>query len=256
MSYCNATEENAKQEYPRNSVVTSKYTPINFLPKNLYMQFSRLANVYFLIISFLQVGPWDLTPTSKFATAGPFAVILALNMLREIWEDRARHKADGEVNGREVQVVKSSGQIDQVKWADVVVGDIVNVKCNNEFPADLVLLSSSGDQGMCYLDTCNLDGETNLKIRNSLELTNAMDSPVKISQLKGRLEYKMPNNRLYIFSGKLVHASGEVPVDNENILLRGSTLRNTEWVLGQVASHLVSIGSARSLLCARMHAQT
>mmetsp|Transcript_3683 Transcript_3683/g.9267 ORF Transcript_3683/g.9267 Transcript_3683/m.9267 type:complete len:1125 (-) Transcript_3683:205-3579(-) len=234
VSHCNAPEENAQLKYPRNGVVTSKYTPLTFLPLNLYMQFSRLANIYFLLISFLQVGPWDLTPTSKYATAGPFAVILALNMVREIWEDRARHKADDEVNGRVVNVIRPTGKVDQVQWADLLVGDIVQVMSNNEFPADLVLLASTGDQGMCYLDTCNLDGETNLKIRNSLEFTKGMNSPEKISQLKGRFEYEQPNNRLYTFTGKLVHASGEHAVDNENILLRGSTLRNTEWVIGQI----------------------
>ncbi len=233
-SHCNAPEENASLKYARNGVITSKYTPITFLPLNLYMQFSRLANVYFLIISFLQVGPWDLTPTSKYSTAGPFAVILALNMVREIWEDSSRHKADDEVNNRLVDVVRPSGKLEPAKWSDVVVGDIVHVKKNNEFPADLVLLSSSGDQGMCYLDTCNLDGETNLKIRNSLEHSKGMDTPEKMLGLKGRFEYEMPNSRLYTFTGKLVHDSGEQPVDNENILLRGSTLRNTDWIMGQV----------------------
>jgi hypothetical protein len=40
-----------------NTVVTSKYTKVNFLPKNLTKQFSNLANVYFLLMMILQVRP-------------------------------------------------------------------------------------------------------------------------------------------------------------------------------------------------------
>lgn len=234
ISYCNSAEQNAERKSPKNKIVTAKYTPLSFLPKNLFMQFSRLANVYFLVISIIQTGPFDLTPTSRFATSGPFAVILALNMIREIFEDRQRHKADAEVNNRLVEVVRPGGQLEQVKWQDLQLGDIVKVHSNNEFPADLIALSSSGDQGMCYIDTCNLDGETNLKIRNSLEVTRALLEPTAVAKLEGHFEYEAPNNRLYTFTGKFTQMHGVAPVDNENILLRGSVLRNTTWIFGQV----------------------
>ena len=66
-------------------------------------------------------------------------------MLREMYEDQARRKADDEVNARKVEVVRSGGQTEEVQWRQLRLGDIVQVKSNNEFPADLVLLSSSGD---------------------------------------------------------------------------------------------------------------
>jgi len=140
-----------------------------------------------------------------------------------------------EVNDRTVEVVRPSGATESVPWRSLVLGDLVWVKSNNEFPADLVLVASSGDQGMCYIDTCNLDGETNLKITNSIPVTRTLDKPDNIVTLKGVFEYEPPNNRLYTFSGKLTRAGQEdAPVDNDNILLRGSMLRNTEWIFGQV----------------------
>eukprot|EP00286_Rhodomonas_abbreviata_P023395 CAMPEP_0181305238 /NCGR_PEP_ID=MMETSP1101-20121128/9612_1 /TAXON_ID=46948 /ORGANISM="Rhodomonas abbreviata, Strain Caron Lab Isolate" /LENGTH=1030 /DNA_ID=CAMNT_0023411119 /DNA_START=762 /DNA_END=3857 /DNA_ORIENTATION=- len=154
-------------------------------------------------------------------------------MIREILEDKKRHDADAEVNNRLVEVVRPTG-LEKIPWKKVVMGDIVNVTQNSEFPADLILLASTGDQGMCYIDTCNLDGETNLKIRNSLPATKDMAEPEKIAQLQGVFEYEGPNNRLYTFSGKLVRGNLSDPVDNVNVLLRGSTLRNTQSVFGQV----------------------
>ena len=235
-SHCNAPERNAQEEggAMSNEIMTAKYTTVTFLPKNLQEQFERMANVYFLLISCLQVFT-PLSPTSKYSTIAPFAFVLTLNMVREAWEDRARHTADREVNGRTVQVVRSSGQTESVAWRDLVLGDMVKVESNNEFPADLVLLASSFRDGMAYIDTCNLDGETNLKICNSLPATKDLNTPEQVAKLTGFFEFEPPNNRLYTFTGKLVRdGQADAPVDNENILLRGAMLRNTQYIIGQV----------------------
>lgn len=42
-------------DYPRNKVRTTKYTPLSFLPKNMYFQFSNVANIYFLFVVILGV---------------------------------------------------------------------------------------------------------------------------------------------------------------------------------------------------------
>jgi hypothetical protein len=49
--------ENCNDErFPKsNKIKTSRYTPLTFLPKNLYEQFRRIANLYFLIILCMQV---------------------------------------------------------------------------------------------------------------------------------------------------------------------------------------------------------
>jgi phospholipid-transporting ATPase len=134
-----------------------------------------------------------------------------------------------------VEVVRPSGATETVAWRDLVLGDLVLVKSDNEFPADLVLLASCLEDGMAYIDTCNLDGETNLKICSSLPQTKDLNTPEQAATITGVFEYELPNNRLYTFSGKLSRPDlPDAPVDNQNILLRGATLRNTSYILGQV----------------------
>ncbi len=45
-----------KANYPRNKVRTAKYTPVTFVPKNLWFQFQNIANIYFLFIIILGVS--------------------------------------------------------------------------------------------------------------------------------------------------------------------------------------------------------
>lgn len=50
-------------------------------------------------------------------------------------------------------------------WKDVRVGDFVQLQCNEIIPADILLLHSSDQNGICHLETASLDGETSLKQR-------------------------------------------------------------------------------------------
>lgn len=54
------------------------------------------------------------------------------------------------------------------RWKDVRVGDFVRVLCNDIVPADLLLLHTSDPNGVCHIETANLDGETNLKQRKTV----------------------------------------------------------------------------------------
>lgn len=76
-----------------NHVCTAKYNVWNFLPKNLFEQFRRIANVYFLLISLLQLLT-DLSPTNEYSTVGPLILIVLITMVKEGIEDKARHDAD------------------------------------------------------------------------------------------------------------------------------------------------------------------
>lgn len=129
----------------------------------LFEQFSRLANLFFLLTAIIQQIP-GVSPTGRFTTITPLSFVLGVSALKELLEDWKRHQADRQVNNRLVKVLRE-GTFQTVRWVDVRVGDVVKVLNNQFFPADLVLLSSSEPQAMCYIETANLDGETNLKIR-------------------------------------------------------------------------------------------
>ncbi|EHH16566.1 hypothetical protein EGK_11859, partial [Macaca mulatta] len=123
------------QKFIDNRIISSKYTVWNFVPKNLFEQFRRVANFYFLIIFLVQQG----------------------------YEDWLRHNSDNEVNGAPVYVVRSGGLV-KTRSKNIRVGDIVRIAKDEIFPADLVLLSSDRLDGSCHVTTASLDGETNLKV--------------------------------------------------------------------------------------------
>ena len=106
-------------------------------------------------------------------------------------------------------------------------------------PADVVLIASSEPEGLCYIETSNLDGETNLKIKQASPHTANLTSPPLVTSLRGSLRSEQPNNSLYTYEGTLdlVNAQGvpkQVPLGPDQILLRGAQLRNTPWAYGLV----------------------
>ena len=93
-------------------------------------------------------------------------LVLFVTAVKEVWEDFQRLKQDRQINRRKVLVLRDN-RWTRTMWLDIKVGDLVKVENKEPFPADLVLLTSSEDQGMAYIETSNLDGETNLKVRNA-----------------------------------------------------------------------------------------
>ncbi|XP_074026035.1 ATPase phospholipid transporting 8A1 isoform X3 [Leptinotarsa decemlineata] len=220
-------------KFVHNRISTAKYSIIRFIPLFLYEQFRRWANVFFLMIAMLQQIP-DVSPTGRYTTLVPLVFILSVSAIKEIIEDIKRHRADDETNHRKIEVLRGNNWI-TVRWMDVIVGDIVKVLNNTFFPADLILLSSSEPQGMSFIETANLDGETNLKIRQALPSTAVVTNTHDLKQLSGTVECEPPNKLLYEFNGvlKLSNKSPE-PLGPDQLLLRGAILRNTSWVFGIV----------------------
>ena len=125
-------------------------------------------------------------------------------------------------------------------WKNVKVGDIVRIHNNDEIPADIILLSTSDSDGACYIETKNLDGETNLKVRQSLKVTLDIKSSRDIARTKFWVESEGPHANLYSYQGNLKYVDtkdGDLknePITINNLLLRGCTLRNTKWAMGMV----------------------
>eukprot|EP00731_Ephydatia_muelleri_P030919 Em0022g433a len=232
-----------------NRISTTKYSIVTFIPRFLYDQFRRYANVFFLLIASLQQIP-GVSPTGRFTTAIPLLLVLLATAVKEIIEDLRRYKADNKENGRKVWVYRES-QLSEHLWTQVVVGDIIKVTNKAFIPADLLLLTSSEPQGICYIETSNLDGETNLKIRQPCSAIphhgggqgqgnhgNDKDAQQQLLELMGQVHCEGPNSRLYEFTGRITcDGSGDENTTSLNanqILLRGAQLRNTDWIYGLV----------------------
>nr|CAD7452425.1 unnamed protein product [Timema tahoe] len=123
----------------------------------------------------------------------------------------------------------------KVFWKDVKVGDLIHLSNNEFIPADVLVLRSSDPHGLCYIDTCNLDGETNLKQRQVPRGFIEKQDVFQPSKFKSVVEVDQPTTKIYRFHGAIIHPTGERrPVGTENLLLRECVLKNTDYVEGIV----------------------
>lgn len=349
-------------EYPRNKIRTTKYTPLSFVPKNLLLQFQKVANSYFLFMNIL--GAFQVFGVANPGLAAvPLIVIVCITAAKDGFEDYRRSESDMELNNsgihllqgyRNVNVdadtigpwrrfkkacsrffrviwralksvtlifsrkkrvelarkkaeendyalrrmstiysdysgpthrrtlsmgrrrsthqvptsrnfsavdnennlnpillnysqegVRNVARFKNRKWKDINVGDFVRVRVNEEIPADIVLISTADPEGNCFVETKNLDGETNLKTKTSLHCWSTVTHARDLGNLRGWIECDAPNSKLYSFKGTMHYDSYDTegnllredekePITNENILLRGCMLRNTKWAIGIV----------------------
>jgi phospholipid-transporting ATPase len=234
--HLNNPPANAASKYLNNHISTAKYNVATFLPKFIFEQFSKYANLFFLFTAVLQQIP-NISPTNTFTTIVPLGIVLLVSAVKELVEDSKRRTSDKSLNHSKAQVLRGTA-FESTKWVDVSVGDIVRVESEEPFPADLVLLASSEPEGLCYIETANLDGETNLKIKQAIPETANLVNPGELSRLTGRLRSEQPNSSLYTYEATLTMQTGggerELPLAPDQLLLRGAVLRNTPWVHGVV----------------------
>uniref|UniRef100_A0A8C4R0D3 Phospholipid-transporting ATPase n=1 Tax=Eptatretus burgeri TaxID=7764 RepID=A0A8C4R0D3_EPTBU len=228
-------------KFPDNTIISSKYTIWNFVPKNLFEQFRRIGNMYFLMIFLVQVI--IDSPTSPVTSGLPLFFVITVTAVKQGYEDWCRHKTDNVMNNEPVHVLRGP-QVCTEKSRDIQVGDIVRVEQDETFPCDLVLLSSDR-QGLCHLTTASLDGETNLKTRTALPQTAHLSSETRLSSLNAVVECILPEPDLYRFSGSMVvirdcslgeggpvDRSAAQPLEQDSLLLRGASLKNTKFIYG------------------------
>ncbi|KDN51083.1 hypothetical protein RSAG8_00712, partial [Rhizoctonia solani AG-8 WAC10335] len=268
-------------KYAANQVVTSKYTLLTFVPRNLLEQFRRIANIRPLVITGAKDG----------------------------YEDIKRHQSDRQVNHSIVHVLRSDGHTnpnvmrskektfvpgvslprfvrrgkakdpqstpgsaslekpspgsmqmsvlsphndpddlpppddnpgaphwEPTLWEDVKVGDFVKIHDRDSFPADIVICATSEEENVAYVETKNLDGETNLKSRHAVpELTHLRTAQDCARAGPMLVEAEAPDVNMYRLSAAVLTESGKKsPVDLQTVFLRGTVLRNTRWATGVV----------------------
>ncbi|KAG9154967.1 hypothetical protein Leryth_012158 [Lithospermum erythrorhizon] len=230
--FCNQPQLHKKKphKYCSNYITTTKYNIITFLPKALLEQFIRVANMYFLAAALLSLT--DLSPFSAESMIAPLVLVVGVSMAKEGLEDWRRFIQDMKINYRKASVHKHDGTFRRKPWMKIKVGQIVKVEKDRFFPADLLLLSSSFEDGICYVETMNLDGETNLKVKRALDVTLSCNNDASFKDFKASISCEDPNPQLYSFLGNLEYDHQIFSLDPSQVLLRDSKLRNTAYVYG------------------------
>ena len=228
----NDRQANAEFSYCDNHISTTKYNLATFLPKFLFQEFSKYANLFFLCTSAIQQVP-NVSPTNRYTTIGTLMCVLIVSAMKEIVEDVKRATSDKELNNSKVEIYLD-GEFIEKRWIDIKVGDVIKVNSEEAIPADLVVISSSEPEGLCYIETANLDGETNLKIKQARSETSKFIDSRQLRTIDGKILSEQPNSSLYTYEGTMELGSQKIPLSPEQMILRGATLRNTAWITGLV----------------------
>ncbi|KAI0683336.1 phospholipid-translocating P-type ATPase, partial [Cytidiella melzeri] len=324
--------------YTTNQVITSKYTIITFLPRNLLEQFRRVANCFFLAIAILQFFSLFSTVSPGLVIL-PLLIVLGITAIKDGYEDIKRHQSDRQVNysivrvlsggqwsnsnameeksktfvrgfipkfkrgGKKNKAVAEDAERDGNKermdmlqgappgavdlnapttttqpggpgeefdgveydddapvespggilhmhhygtkrphwklttWEDIKVGDFVKILDNEAIPADVLICATSEEENVAFVETKNLDGETNLKSRTACPALTYLRSAKDIADPNDvfTVDCDRPDINLYRQNAAIVKPDGsKAPVDIQMMLLRGTVLRNTKWVIGVV----------------------
>ena len=258
------------KDYPTNKSRTSKYTAITFLPLNFYEQMQRVANVFFLLIAIMQRFPMFAVDGISWIKFVPITLILGATALKDGYEDHLRGQDDKRQNESVCFVNRDNKnpqfpndpcvKIEQKKWTKqepgldipgtfngwkktmwqhLRPGDLVLLLANEAVPADIVLLSTGMAAGIAFVSTKGLDGETNLKRKEAVVLTQDVDSPSNCTKFSISIEHERPNPNLYSYKGNLTiyelnssKVESIIPISSSNVLLAGSFVKNTNWVVG------------------------
>jgi phospholipid-transporting ATPase len=141
----------------------------------------------------------------KPAMAMPLILVIVVSMIKDAYEDYKRAKNDKIENNTKTFVLDPAHQsFVSTTWKSIRVGNIMRLKSDEPIPADMLLLHTSDVKGICYVETKNLDGETNLKIKTAnKELQSIFVDEKKLSQIEGSIQCEGPNNAIYKFEGNM-----------------------------------------------------
>ena len=231
-----------KYFFPNNTINTKKYNWAIFVPHALLIQFARPANIYFLVSAILNCIP-AISPLSPVTAILPLVFVLAVSLIREAIEDCSRQRLDYKQNN-EIAIVYRNKKWEETISGDLQIGELVLITEDQTFPADLILIDSGLNDGICFIETGSLDGEKTLKQKVSpKELANKFrdvnNDPLEGFDISGQVITDPPNQDLYLLSKIMkVKFNDEpeetIPLSPKQLLLKGAKLKNTSFVIGIV----------------------
>ena len=270
--YINDTKRNSAINHSKNNKITTRrYNIFTFLPKALFIQFSKVSNIYFLLIAILQCIEF-ISPLSPETGIAPLVCVLGVSMLRELIEDLHKSKYDN-LNNNQIISIFNSYMFEDKKAEEIQLGQLVKVSQNQPIPCDMVLIDSFNNDGTCYIETATLDGEKDLKEKSSTRITLGISEHFKHSihynvnanvnrsrrskkanytTIFGSITCNKPNPDFNKLNGKITvvynskpngsvcsidmskssQIEGSVNLSNKNLLLKGSILKHTPWIVG------------------------
>ncbi|KAF9764523.1 Phospholipid-transporting ATPase tat-1 [Nosema granulosis] len=156
----------------KNRIVTSKYNKYTFFPLNAYHQWSKPSNMFFLLTLVLLAIP-QISPFNPYTYLLAFCLVTGTSMIKDGVEDYRKHKQDDIINHKRSNIVEFSDgsfSLREINVEDLEVGNFVVIEDSTDIPADVIILRSKimSKRGyvckdFCYIDSSNLDGESNLK---------------------------------------------------------------------------------------------
>ena len=257
------SKENQKFINTSNAISTTKYKWYNFIFKNFWEQIStRYANIYFILVAGLNFIPWAEVLGPAILTL-PVVVIMTFTLLKDGYEDFFRYKNDNKTNQQLTEIFnhgngsngqgngsnghgngsQEGGMFEDIQWQYLKPGDLILIKNGEVVPADCLVISTTEDKHSCYLKTSNLDGESNLKMRQAINVLDENDRlPGNICSKIDYLTVKYPNPKFESTLGQVhfrgpsngtgSNGSGSRTIDfseKDNMLLRGTILANTDY---------------------------
>ncbi|CAI7618215.1 unnamed protein product [Penicillium glandicola] len=242
-------DERTGKPYIGNFIRSSRYSLWSFFPRQFFAQFTKVANFYFLIVAILQMIP-GLSTTGTYTTIVPLLIFVGISMGKEGFDDWRRYRLDKEENNRDAwvlrpghgkfqdgaSVISNAQDWERIKCEEIRVGDVIKLERDQPIPADIALLHATGPNGVAYIETMALDGETNLKNKQPcLPVSKVCSTVEDINTNSLHFVVEDPNLDLYKFDGHVtVNAQEKLPLTNNEIFYRGSILRNTDRALGMV----------------------
>ena len=250
--FINDNDRNLEFKLKDNTIVTTKYNFMTFIPKGLLYQFAKLPNIYFLFTAIIQSIP-VISPLNSLTAIVPLIFVLGVSMIRELVEDIGRNKYDNLNNDEEVIVLRK-GKFIKSKSKTLKSGELVLIYENKPIPADLVLIDSGMRDGECYIETSSIDGEKTLKLKIANKKIHGLfskrinDNNIRVEKIKNLIDFKISgfiqvipaNSNLHQIDGKLnffIQENDSLKEDNfpitiKEFVLKGSILKNTNWIIG------------------------
>ena len=218
-----------------NQEENNKYNFITFIPLVLFNQFKQFGNFFYLIMSISQFIP-ELKVGFMFAYISPLAFVICVSMAKELYDDINRRIQDKKTNSTKVEVLapienNTNFIIIQKSAADLLVGDIIQLKKDCRVPADIIVLKTfnEANDNQAFIRTDQLDGETDWKLRKAPGITQQMDE-LQYFTSHAVAECEPPSKLIYNFQG-VVNIQTEEGIKKEAL-----NLENTMWASTVVAS--------------------